>query len=130
MNDYLQDSEKQFLQEMIDAKIVAPDGKILDANKYIQWLRDKEAIIRTQIQEIPEPGDTYDRYNANMLYKDIDVIRQMILRQTNPSTPNREAQIIEKTERKQSEKKTFLDGIKNIFSKNESRNIPSHNRTK
>lgn len=130
MTDYLQDTKKQFLQEMIDAKIVAQDGKILDINKYIQWLRDKEAIIRTQIQEIPEPGDTYDRYNANMLHKDIDVIRQMILLQTNPAPKNHEAKIIEKTERKRTEKRTFLDGIKNIFSKNKSRNIPSQNRSK
>jgi hypothetical protein len=84
MSNYLQETEKAFFDEMLNANIVSRNGEILDKESYIKWLHQKEDALRSQLQEIPEPGDVYDRYRANLLYKDIDVIRAMIRRQTNP----------------------------------------------
>ena len=83
MSDYLQDTEKLFFDELVKAQIVARNGEILDANKYMAWLKQKQNNIRSQLQQIPEPGDVYDRYQANLLLKDIDVINGMIHRQQN-----------------------------------------------
>lgn len=85
MYDYLQDTEKAFFEEMVNANIVARNGEILNKENYINWLHHKEENIRTELQAIPEPGDVYDRYRANLLYKDMDIVRAMLRRQTNPT---------------------------------------------
>ncbi len=115
MADYLQDTEKKYTQELIDAKIVAPNGEVLDTYKYIKMLRAHEEHIRAQIQQIPEPGDIYDRYKANLLYKEIDVIRGMILRHTGSNAPSREERIIERHERNINNKNKFIISIKKMF---------------
>jgi hypothetical protein len=81
MSDYLQDIEKLFFDELVNEHIVARDGEILNNDRYMEWLNRKSEDIRSQIRQIPEPGDAYDRYRANLLYKDMDVIHKMIGRQ-------------------------------------------------
>lgn len=115
MADYLQDTESKYTQELIDAKIIAPNGKVLDTDKYIKLLHNHEENIRAQIQQIPEPGDTYDRYRANLLYKEIDVIRGMILRHTDSPSQSREDEIIERQERNINNKNKFIISIKKMF---------------
>lgn len=115
MPDYLQDAESKYTQELIDAKIVAPNGEVLDTYKYIKLLRAHEEHIREQIQKIPEPGDIYDRYKANLLYKEIDVIRGMILRHTDSPSQSREDEIIERQERNINNKNKFIISIKKMF---------------
>lgn len=115
MTDYLQDTESKYTQELIDAKVVAPNGEVLDTHKYIKLLRGHEERIREQIRQIPEPGDIYDRYKANLLYKEIDVIHSMILRHTDSPSQSREDEIIERHERNINNKKTLIIGIKKMF---------------
>ena len=130
MPDYLQDSEKMFIKELIDAHLVAPNGEILDKDEYIQWLRNREESLRAQIQAIPEPGDVYDRYNANLLYKDIDVIHQMILRQTGSAKNDTESKFQNREQELINKRTIFTDAMKllnkwknNITNKNPKQNI-------
>ena len=115
MTDYLQDTESKYTQELIDAKIVAPNGEVLDTHKYIKLLRGHEERLREQIRQLPEPGDIYDRYKANLLYKEIDIIRNMILRQTGSPSQSREDEIIERQERNINNKNKFIISIKKMF---------------
>ena len=102
MTDYLQDTEKMFFDELVDAKLVARSGEILNPEKYVQWLRQKKDNIYSQLRDIPEPGDVYDRYKANLLMKDIGIIDKMLQRQIDPTPSaaqrklqNREKELIE-----------------------------------
>lgn len=109
MSDYLQDTEKMFFEELVNANIVARDGRILDKANYIKWLQQKEEDVRSQLQQIPEPGDVYDRYQANLLHKDLEVIRQMILRQTD--SKNKEPQPMVEIKDSKTGKTLFMQSL-------------------
>lgn len=126
MSDYLQDTEKAFFEEMVNANIVARDGEILNKENYIKWLNQKQEDIRSQIQQIPEPGDVYDRYRADLLYKDMDVVRVMLRRQTGagPSiaqikSENRESELMNK-------KSVFVRALESLRKKNKMKPMPQN----
>ena len=126
MSDYLQDTEKAFFEEMVNANIVARDGEILNKENYIKWLNQKQENIRSQIQQIPEPGDVYDRYRADLLYKDMEIVRTMLRRQTD--TTKSAAQ--EKSENRESElmnkKSVFVRALESLRKKNKIKPMPQN----
>ena len=72
MTNYLQDTESKYTQELIDAKIVAPNGEVLDTHKYIKLLRAHEEHIREQIHQAMFIDETTDEFTRS-IGKKIDV---------------------------------------------------------
>lgn len=108
MSDYLQEMKQNILDKMESLGIVDADGNILDEQKYIDWLQEKERLIKSQIMNHREPGG----YDLNLLYKDMEVVQEMIRAATGNDTPNREQEIIERFSNKQEKQNETIQKIK------------------
>ena len=108
MSDYLQEIKESFLDKMFQLGIVDKKGKIIDEERYIHWLEEKEKRVQSQIRNHKEPGG----YDLNLLYKDMEVVQEMLRNATGSDLPNREQEIMERFSNKQAKRNVMLNNLK------------------
>ncbi len=108
MSDYLQEVKQNVLDKMAQLGIVDDNGNILDEKKYIDWLHEKEKRIQSQIMNHDEPGG----YELNLLYKDMEVIQEMIRDATGSGESDREHEIMERFSNKQEKRNATIQNMK------------------
>lgn len=131
MSDYLQEVKEEIIDKMFRQGIVDQGGEILDEQRYTDWLTNAESNIKSQIAHHAEPGG----YDLNLLYKDLEVIQEM-LRSLNDSKPSgREQELMERFSAKQEKRETKIQNLKNgakrvirLFSFQRNPRTPEHTK--
>jgi len=108
MSDYLQEIKESFLDKMFQLGIVDKKGIIIDEERYIHWLEEKEKRVQSQIRNHKEPGG----YDLNLLYKDMEVVQEMLRDATGSDLPNREKEIMERFSNKQAKRNAMFNNLK------------------
>ena len=108
MYDYLQEMKQNILDKMAELGIVDGHGNILDEQKYIDWLTEKEKRIQSQIRHHAEPGG----YELNLLYKDMEVVQEMLRTATGAKESDHEQEIMERFSNKQEKRNVMLNNLK------------------
>ena len=108
MPDYLQEVRQVIVDDMKNQGIIDTKGEIIDIDGYVDYLVHESNRIQSQINKHQEPGGYY----VNMLYKDLDVVREM-LAAVEQKQPSHESELIEKFERKQTERKAKIQKLTN-----------------
>ncbi|MBO4700501.1 MAG: hypothetical protein J5620_01990 [Alphaproteobacteria bacterium] len=109
MSDYLQEVKEEILDKMFHQGIVAQGGEILDEQKYTNWLTQAESNIKSQIAHHTEPGG----YNLNLLYKDLEVVQEMLRSLTDSKPSGREQELMERFSAKQEKRNAKIQNLKN-----------------
>lgn len=122
MSDYLQEVKETIINLMMQKGIVDENGNILDKEKYTNWLKQEAARINNEIINHKEPGGQH----VNLLYKDLEVVQDMLMATKGSRQKTREEERIEKLETK----KSFLEGIKKLFTKRKMTNTPRRGHNK
>ena len=112
MSDYLQEVKQTIFNDMIQKGIIGKDGEILDKKQYINYLNRESRRIQAQINSHKEPGGQH----INLLYKDLDVVREL-LAITEPQQPSREDELIERVKKNQIKRKQTIQNIKDGIKK-------------
>ena len=108
MSDYLQEMKQNILDKMAELGIVDSQGNVLDEQKYIDWLTEKEKRIHSQIRNHAEPGG----YELNLLYKDMEVVQEMLRTATGANESDREQEILERFSNKQEKRNAKIQNLK------------------
>lgn len=117
-------------QELYRISAVDADGRVLNKSEFNRIIDEKINICYNMVQELEKSGKRFAANDNNKIFSTIDLLRTIKGSQSlNPYAsqgPDREKAIIEKYERK----KPFLEGLKNLFTKNKQGNMPSKNHSK
>lgn len=108
MPDYLQEVRKVIVDDMKNQGIIDTKGEIIDIDGYVDYLIRESNRIQSQINKYQEPGGYY----VNMLYKDLDVVREM-LSVVEPHKQSREEELIQRFEEKQTNRKAKIQKLTN-----------------
>ncbi len=108
MPDYLQEVRKVIVDDMKNQGIIDTKGEIIDIDGYVDYLIRESNRIQSQINKHQEPGGYY----VNMLYKDLDVVREM-LSVVEPHKQSREEELIQRFEEKQTNRKAKIQKLTN-----------------
>ena len=108
MSDYLQETKEAFIEKMTKMGIIDKNGAILNKQGYIDWLKEKEKRIHSQIIHHSEPGG----YDLNLLHKDLEIVQEMLSNVTNIEKLDREQEIIERYVAKQEKRNARIQDIK------------------
>ncbi len=114
MSDYLQEVKQMILGSMSTKGIIDNKGNILNQGAYVEFLTNEANRILSQIRNHEEPGG----HHLNMLYKDLDVVHEL-LGIVEPQQPSREEEIVQRYTEKQAKRQKMIqrltDGALHIF---------------